>query len=195
MNIITNRCLGGYIYRDILHEPYKNPFIWTGIHSDSFNYLFKNYRNINFKNVVLGFNENKFHTPYLLIEDKCKVNYDHVIFKEAANIPEIIGNNIYIADTRKYTLDKYHERLKRMTEEPIFLYLDLDFTKNYKISAIAKEIKQRLGILTVDKDFEKNEFTDVRYIVHQDWKTVSWWDYLQEHHTQDIMDLINIQRA
>ena len=28
MNIITNNCLGGHIYRDVLKTEYQNPFIW-----------------------------------------------------------------------------------------------------------------------------------------------------------------------
>ena len=29
MFIISNNCLGGYIYRDILEKEYCSPFIWT----------------------------------------------------------------------------------------------------------------------------------------------------------------------
>lgn len=54
MNIITNNCLGGFIYRDILKTEYQNPFIWTYIKTNEFIFLCENYNKINFHNYELS---------------------------------------------------------------------------------------------------------------------------------------------
>ena len=53
MNIITNNCLGGFIYRDILKTEYQNPFIWTGIEIEKFIDFVDNFDKIDFTNVMI----------------------------------------------------------------------------------------------------------------------------------------------
>lgn len=53
MHIISNNCLGGYIYRDSLKQEYSTPFIWCKIKEDSFIPLTENLYKIDFTNYEL----------------------------------------------------------------------------------------------------------------------------------------------
>jgi len=46
MNIISNNCLGGFIYKDFLQIKYENPFIFSLMDYDDFLYLLENYETI-----------------------------------------------------------------------------------------------------------------------------------------------------
>lgn len=191
MNLITNRCLGAYIYRDILKTQYENPFIWTSIWDESFNILFEDFDKINFDNFkVLHDTAHTVEKYYVLIDDAVRVNYGHVILDNDATTPSTRDVNIYTNDPIKYIGEKYTERLRRMINPPVFIYLDLDFTQNYAISTIARRKQRALGILTVDQNFPSNEFVNKQLVVHQDWKKQSWWEYLYESHLNEINNLL-----
>ena len=191
MNLITNRCLGGYIYRDILKEQYENPFIWTGIWDQYFNKLFSEYGKINFNNFSVEHDpEERIEKYFIIIDNKIRVNYGHVLLDPKASTPVPRDVNIYTADPVGYLRQKYKERLSRMTKEPVWIYLDLDFTHNYEIAEIAKKQKRKIGILTVDKDFPRNDYTNNQLVVHQDWKKVQWWKYLQANHLKEVNALL-----
>ena len=47
--IISNSCVGGFIYRDNIRCAYQTPFIWNLVDFESMHYLIGNFRYINFK--------------------------------------------------------------------------------------------------------------------------------------------------
>jgi uncharacterized protein (DUF1919 family) len=53
MNIISNNCFGGYIYKNVLKEQYSTPFIWNRIYNNDLITLLKNFNKINFNNIEL----------------------------------------------------------------------------------------------------------------------------------------------
>lgn len=191
MNLITNRCLGGYIYRDILKERYENPFIWTGIWDEYFNILFENYNSINFKNFKVCYDENHpVEKYYILIDNAIRVNYGHILLDPNAITPTPKDVNIYTNDPMKYVKEKYIERLERMTKPPTFIYMDLDYSNNYELADIALRKKQKLNILTVDEKFPTNEFINKQVIVKQDWTKIIWWQYLYNNCNKEINNLL-----
>lgn len=58
MNIITNNCSGGYIYKDCIKCDFMNPFIWSSIDFDNLLKLVINYDTINFRNIKCELIEN-----------------------------------------------------------------------------------------------------------------------------------------
>lgn len=193
MNLITNRCLGAFIYRDILHIPYNNVFMWTGISCLDFNTLFEDYDFIDFnKTSIDAINRKEYKGFYLIIDGKVRVNYSHVLYDKSAQVPIVRGTNIYYNKPWKYIVEKYSERLKRMVEPPTFIYMDLDFNKDYVIADIARKIHKQLIVITVDRDFPTNEYLSVLYVDKQDWCKVDWWDYLKDNYENDIKRLLGI---
>lgn len=191
MNLITNRCLGAYIYRDILKAQYENPFIWTSVWDNFFNFLFENYDKVNFTNFKACHDScHEIEKYYILIDEAVRVNYGHVILDSKCKTPTPRDINIYTDDPIKYIQSKYVERLARMTNPPVFIYMDLDFTRNYEIVDIAQKIGRRLGILTVDENFPENEFISKKVVAHQDWTKIEWWPFLYKNYSQDITALL-----
>lgn len=50
MNLISNCCLGAFIY-EIKNEEFNNPFMWAMTNTDSFIYLMEHYDTINWDNI------------------------------------------------------------------------------------------------------------------------------------------------
>lgn len=75
MNIISNRCIGAYIYRDIIKTKFQNPFVWSRINKQYFNYLFEHYSIINFYNYELGKIDDELSIFYLNIDNKVRVDF------------------------------------------------------------------------------------------------------------------------
>ena len=191
MNLITNRCLGAYIYRDILKESYKNPFIWTGIPYTDFTTLFESYSTLDFNNTRIGADDPKsLKGFYLVIDGKVKVEYSHVLFEWSANYPIQRGNNIYYNKPWEYIADKYAERLKRMIEPPVFMFMDIDFNREYGIADIAKVNKTPLIVITCDSSYPENEFVKTLLVEHRDWRTVEWWKFIYGKYSNEISNLL-----
>jgi len=115
MNIITNNCLGGFIYRDILKIEYQNPFIWTSINHESLLSIIDNYENINFLNVSIDKDGEGLSNNFVtVIDDKYRICNLHIKFSREDNKPRIIGNNVYYNRPWEYIMNKYEERQKRM---------------------------------------------------------------------------------
>lgn len=122
MNLISQNCLAGNIYKNHLKEEFSNPFIWTVIDFNSMLYLIQNWNTINFTNYLLTKDE---HWNFsIIIDDKVKIQYVHYKFNPNCKIPckDYIGN-IHYNKIWEFIIKKYEERLTRMLEkheEPIF---------------------------------------------------------------------------
>lgn len=133
MNIISNCCLGGFIYQDVLKVQFSNPFIWSWLNQDDVIYLIQNYDKINFNNYELSTYNNlplKDEVCFqLTIDDKIKIIYSHYKFIKNKDVLEIdrTRNMVYHNKIWEYVVAKYDERLKRMIDEntpPVFLICD-----------------------------------------------------------------------
>lgn len=127
-NIISNNCLGGYIYQHILHQPYQNPFIWSLFYNpDSYIDMIDHWSDINFANIQIGKDGDEMtNNWYIKIDNQYKVNYIHVVFSATTLSPSItphktdgrpktlVGENIYYCKPWEYIAEKYISRLKRM---------------------------------------------------------------------------------
>lgn len=121
-NIITNNCLGGHIYRDVLKTEYKNPFIWCFL-EPYFDFI-QNYPNINLFNYKLEKIDKKLGRFKIVIDNKYELKFWHYYFDKNAKTLIIDGRNVRYNKIWEYIVQKYEERTKRMLnkkEEPIFI--------------------------------------------------------------------------
>ncbi|MBO7693347.1 MAG: DUF1919 domain-containing protein [Methanobrevibacter sp.] len=114
MQIISNNCLGGFIYKDILCQKYTNPFIWCKIKEQYFISLLENLYNINFNNFELKKNGSKLTDGFhISIENKIILNYTHFHFDKRCDKPKVKGISVYYNKIWEYIVDKYKKRLNR----------------------------------------------------------------------------------
>lgn len=138
MNLISQNCLSGHLYKNHYKEEFENPFIWTVIDFNSMLYLIQNWNRINFRNYELV-KDNNWNFS-IIIDNKVKIQYVHYKFDAASKTPTIdnVGSILYYK-IWEYIIQKYEERLKRMlskNEEPIFcicnfntIYPDATYTE------------------------------------------------------------------
>ncbi len=120
MNIVSNNCFGGFIYK-YANLKYENPFIWTAILGSSLETLLFNYDNIDFSNIYL--HDVSGHYGYnLVVDDKLDVKFwSHYKYDANANKPYKKGDSIYSNNIGEYILNTYRKRLQRMTKPPVFV--------------------------------------------------------------------------
>jgi len=166
MNIISNDCTGGTIYKELLKDEYKNPFIWSRIFAENFLCLVKNYEKINFNNVDIFKRSKDFEIKndfYLKIDNLFEVNYRHYFYSNDEAVikkdPNIFYNKIW-----EFILDKYNLRIKRMNETPIFF------------------INER-------EDFNKPILEEIISICKHKYKLFIWTNYLNETKDEKLIIL------
>ena len=131
MNLITNDCIGAFLYMNVIKENFKNPFMWTRIDLNEFYKLIKLYKEIDFKEIKFtdrtSLKNNLFE---LCVDQKFNVLMPHMKFDKRCNKVIKRGNDVYYYKIWEYIIDKWYDRLKRMTEEPIFV-CHLDYKQTY----------------------------------------------------------------
>ena len=162
MNLISNNCLGGFIYRDLLKSEYKNPFIWTGICYTDFPKLIASYNEINFNNIQLESVTGSYKGWFKIILDgKFKINNIHILFNKDAETPIYKEPNLYTNRPWKYVYEKWFKRLKRMIEKPAFIFYEKvnDYSQEFMDLLVntATEKKMKLCVIT-DKNVIENEY-------------------------------------
>lgn len=121
MNIISNNCLSGFLYKDFLRTEFENPFVWSVIDFKSMLYLIQNYNKINFKNFEL-IKDNNWNFS-IIIDNNIKVQYVHYKFSPTAKTVQInpkIAGEVFYNKIWEYIINIYNKRLERMINEPIF---------------------------------------------------------------------------
>lgn len=121
MNIISNTCVGAWIYKKYLDKPYSNPFMWNVIDYDSMYNLIKNYNKINFNNIKIVKDKIRNNTYAIIIDNLITVRYIHYRYDETKTVPEVKGVDIYYNKIDEYVKEKYLTRLKLIKENPIFI--------------------------------------------------------------------------
>ena len=189
MNVITNTCLGGGIYRDILKQPFANPFIWADMTGASYNSLFMNFFDMDFRNfrIERRFSvERQLHRYYIILERNVEVKFEHVIYDRTALKPTVKGSSVRTKYPRILIQQNWQRRLCRMTEPPVFLFSDMRGYRNYELSSIAEAIKRPVGIFTIDKNFPSNEFAKVVFVDPHDLENTKWLECLTHKYRPEI---------
>lgn len=193
MNIIANRCHGAYIYRDILKCEYQNPFVWSQIRKQSYNYLFSHYTDIDFSNIVV--NKHAWDKTWcldMLIDDVITVTYPHILFDARCNKPTIKANNVYYNRPWLVVCDSYKKRLTRMQQTPVFIYLDIDNNKlceNFELAKLANTLKRECLFITT-REYEETEYVKTINVIQQDWSKQNWWNYIRAQHANQIVNYL-----
>lgn len=185
MNIITNNCLGGFIYRDILKCEYQNPFIWTGIEIKQFIDLVDNFEKIDFNNVMIEKKGKDFSNNfYIIIDDKYAVRNVHIYFDANENIPKRKSDGVYYNKPWEYIYLKYIKRIKKMDKDIRIGFYDKNestLEDLIKLSEICKKRKYKCLIIT-DKIIESNEFVKFCYFNHKD----PWFDEIKNKYKNEF---------
>ena len=130
MFIISNNCLGGYIYRDILKKEYCSPFIWTLFDPNAFIDFINEFDTINLEHIkVYKENPTIQNSFKLLIDNKYKLDQIHMVFDEKYTEPTIVGANkcdVHYNKIWEYITENYIKRLNRarLEKEKIFIFYD-----------------------------------------------------------------------
>ena len=172
MNILTNNCMGGNVYRDILMEEYKNPFIWTLFNPDDFIDFIESYHNIDFSKYELGRHGKKLENNfYIKLDDRFIINETHKYFDAKYNTPTKVGFDIRYNKIWTYILELFEKRLERMKNETenfvIFWEPTLPCSKLSKLPDAIKKSHMKGIIFTDDKNVKSNECVKVVYITKQ----------------------------
>ena len=139
MNIISNCCAGGYIYRDFLKIKYPNPFIWCKIKFTDYYALMQNYKTIDFENAIPirfkdyidrkdcpDLTEYQYNTNVgLMIDDKIKIFWPHNLFSPNDKTPRIQDCFAFSDKNWIYTLENWNKRLIRsnIKDDPTWVIL------------------------------------------------------------------------
>jgi len=129
MNIIANDCVGGELYR-LCDEEFKSPFMWTILPFKDFLELYKNYDDIDFKNIKYRETPNYYFSWYmssLVIDDRVNVYFPHHSrdwkYEEFTKYEPIKGQSMCAWNQMdKYIIEHYNNRVERMIEKPCFVY-------------------------------------------------------------------------
>ena len=149
MQIISNSCLGSFIYEK-LNLKFNNPFTWNRIYYADMLKLCKNFNNINFENftltrkeLLLGIN----------IDNILNLYYPHYKYNSACITPitkhESDGNNLYMDNKIfQFILDVYNKRVSRLNknDKPIYVIQSnrYDYTDNNVYEFLKLPIKMIL---------------------------------------------------
>lgn len=177
MNIIANNCVGADLYFNVLKTEFMSPFIWSLTYPDEFIYLCKNYDSINFNNIDLiqmkeendiGTEKHKIDKCIfgVRIDNKITTWFTHILYDSKCKEPTIIGDDRFYYRNFDWVFDKYNERLKRMTEPPVFTVLA------YQKQCWTKEYIERLEsnypiyVLTDIQNCKSIENKHIEYVKH-----------------------------
>lgn len=158
MNIISNNCVGGFLY-NLKHEKYNNPFIWMRITGESLKHLILNYDDINFSNYELK-KDNNWNFS-IIVDDCIEIHYSHYKFDASYNTPTKVGDSIRYCKIWEYIAAKYETRYQKMDNPPIFVIDAWDGMYNDQPTEFSeKSTKDFVNNLL------RNEFNHKTVIIH-----------------------------
>ncbi len=149
MNIIANCCAGGEFYLKELKTEFKNPFIWSSIAPADMKILIQQYDNLNFNSVEIKKDTATLERFCILIDNKVKVHFPHHRFKADCEKPVTVKPNVFYNKIWELIAETWVRRLKKMTEEPVFMILTHRLHDEYTYSNCSDEdIQDFLNINT-----------------------------------------------
>lgn len=157
MNIVSNNCVGAWLYK-LNKIEFNNPFIWSSMSTDEFISLVKSYNSIDFNNVIFSleyFEKNSKQTVCVTLNKDIKIHYIHYVLDEKVTSPSFKSENnevdVLYCDILNYAKKKYFERIKNINKNPIFVY-----SFNYQYAWINEnEYKDRLSKIYELSKFQK----------------------------------------
>lgn len=200
ITIISDDCLGGFVYKEVLKEIYTSPFIWTRIYTKDFIQLVKNIETINFEKYELIKEEGHANTLGILIDSKYPLYFHHVIYDESCKTPTVknsdFGIDIHYAEPWIYVQEKYVERIKRITKNKVFIFNDIDNRiSSDEIDELVEYIKstEYRFILVSDKIKEDKKEGLILYLhAEPTWRfgKGGWHDDIMKHHAERIKEFL-----
>ncbi len=155
MNLISNCCIAGYLYQQ-LNEEFKNPFQWCFISPSDLIFLIRNYKKINFSKTNFSISKEHKNSVICDVDSRIRLKYIHYIYDKDITFKQS-NHNIKSNRIIEYSANKYKERLKRMSEKPVFLYVD-KIHQSYtgdSLDFIKTETEYKKILITDDKDLLK----------------------------------------
>jgi len=186
MNIITNNCLGGYIYRDVLRTQYENPFVWCFI-EPYFDFI-QDYPNIDFKNYELKRIETDSLKRFkIVINEKYELKFWHYWFDKNATVPVVCDSDVKYNKIWEYVVTKYEERLKRMntSEQPIFMFYGNELSQ--KSFEILKKKSLTNKVLVFNNNFSYENTNMKCFPIDEKWKDPK---YVVKKYHKEIKDFV-----
>ena len=188
LNIISNCCAGGYLYRDYLKIEYPNPFIWNFITASSMFNLIKHYNTINFRNIELKkYNQvikTQGHlTPRvyntctaLNIDNTFDVAFPHNIYNPNYNKPLIKGVDVHYRKPHELTYNNWLKRIGRMDQsrQPIYLLITqqlIEFSYNNTLNILTNFPTDKIIVITAYKQLLKENTKSHKIIYLRDIET------------------------
>lgn len=204
MNIISNNCIGGFIYRDIIKEQYKNPFIWSFMKTDPFFDMCENFDTVDFRNVEDHLNDSSIYPENrsgLLIDGKYPLAFHHVWLDPNYPTPTVIkgwgnGINVKCLDPRKYIREKYFKRLSRMNldDKLVFCFYDASSPTNSAIRLVDACEKQKahgIIITSMDLNIESDKILFLKSDDNWNKERNGWAPSLLATHSEAIRTFIS----
>ena len=139
--IISNNCIGGFWYRDIVKTDYENPFIWCTIKLSDFIRIIENFNTINFSNAKCIISEGEMvkksgnKWTKIFLDGKYNVFFTH--YKQSTiSIPIPIVNRLDVIcpDVISYTENVWNKRSERIPYEKERIYVFWDDSYNSDMS-------------------------------------------------------------
>ena len=202
MNIISNNCIGGFIYRDILHTRYTNPFIWTAITDKNLFLDFcENFDKINLENIkptIDTTSKELKNRNALLIDNKYTLCFHHVWEDENYETPTLVKNwgagiNVCCKNPIIYIKEKYLERLGRMSKDDTKLFVFYDagspFQNISKLETVC-ENQNCYGIILTSLDLKINSNRILLLKTDDNWAKGDWAPIIIKHFSKIIENFI-----
>ena len=203
MNIISNNCIGGFIYRDIIKEEYKNPFIWSFIKTDAFLDMCENFNTVDFSNVEDYIDDTSIYLENrtgLIIDGKYPLAFHHVWLDPNYTTPTTVkgwGNDINVKcnDPKMYIREKYFKRLNRMKTEDKLIFCFYDAGKpNENIIRLVEACEKQNAYGIIISSLKLNIKTNrILYLESDDkWskEPLGWAPSLLKTHGEKIKDFL-----
>ena len=202
MNLISNCCLGAFIY-EMQNEEFNNPFMWTMTNTDSFISLMEHYDNINWDSIDFDkFQRSDGEKCYsIIVENKVRINYTHYLQGKKEDHELVKGRDVYDWRAYEYAFKKYQKRTERLLkkkEKPVFLILaELKGKYDYNLENLKRicEAKSRykLLIITSFEELKKYENERIKIIIDKHPKNESgcFTEQFANMYKNQIVEFIN----
>ena len=197
MNVLSNNCLGGFIYRDILHSEYKNPFIWTFIEINSFIDFVDKFKTINFNNVIIDKEGKEYKNNFItVIDDKYRFRNGHIIFSKKDKTPRIQPDrntvlnhiNVYFNKPWEYILIKYENRKNRMDNDIRIAYMANNGESIEELEMLASICEKHHYPCLIFSEYKLNNTWCQSYIINP--KNEPWIDNLYLLYKTEIEEFV-----
>lgn len=164
MFVISNNCLNGFFYRDVIKQEFNHPFFWGYFLTDYLEFI-KHYDEINLNSYEIKHDEN--WNFYLIIDSKFTYHLIHYKFDKNAEVIRKQNENVYSNKIWEYIYEKYEERLNRIpNENPIFVihwFPNDGFSKELLENFVKEKINHNVIIFSPYKINNDNKNIKVIY--------------------------------